>query len=317
MRKILMAFTLCLISVALLATRRTYVRVDSALENYSGEYLIGVEVGKSFVCLNNYNKRVILPKQNDSTIVCDDSLSLNLFGTSQYAITSKDDLYLDAHHPSRANKFTSTYTVWQLIRKTDGKFLICYPYVTTSNTGNGGTAYWEYDITIGDFKISVNLYVPPYEMTNGYVTLYKLNDEIDATIHDTIYITLHDTIRTTEYVHDTLYKNNYFYDTIRTTQNHYIYLHDTLYVDKSVHDTIYETIYLEYDGTKLTYSLDDKGVTYFYGQILNMDGIDIKLYTSDGKFVERSNCSISMADKPKGIYIVTDGNGGYLKFMYK
>jgi len=170
-------------------------------------------------------------------------------------------------------------------------------------------------------NITQNIYVTDtaYLVQNIYIT-------------DTAYITqniyLHDTTYMTQnvYIHDTVTftENVYLHDTSYITQN--IYVHDTAYIEVNnyltdtvyeyITDTIYETIYLEADGTALTYNLTDYGITYFFGKIMNVNGLTIKLYSADGKLIEVSNTDISMANKPTGVYLVTDGKGGFYKFLY-
>ncbi|MBQ0082383.1 MAG: leucine-rich repeat domain-containing protein [bacterium] len=124
-------------------------------------------------------------------------------------------------------------------------------------------------------------------------------------VHDTTFV--HDTI--TAYVHDTIIA--YVYDTVIA------HMYDTVYVHDTIVAYITDTIYLEYDGTSATqYALEDYGVYYFMGTVTNPNGIYIKLYAADGKLISSGTSDIDLGSCPNGIYIVTDGKGGFLKINH-
>lgn len=147
---------------------------------------------------------------------------------------------------------------------------------------------------------SVSAIFAPRVIDTAYVdvelhdTIYEtVYDTIINMVHDTLYITLHDTI--TEFVYDTLFEQ----------------VHDTIY------EQIYDTIYLEYNGgSAMVYSLEDMGVYYFMGRIINTQGVMVSIYSADGKFLKKSDEDINMSSYAPGIYIATDGNGGFLKINH-
>ena len=118
-----------------------------------------------------------------------------------------------------------------------------------------------------------------------------------ASVHDTI-------IRIdTLIVRDTVYEVRY--DTIYET------LYDTVYITQT------DTIYLEYDGKDaMQYSLEEQGVYYLGSKVYNSQNLYIKLYYSDGKLLSSGTNDIDMSSCPNGIYIVTDGKGGFLKINH-
>ncbi len=89
-------------------------------------------------------------------------------------------------------------------------------------------------------------------------------------------------------------------------------------------DTYSEKIYwenffiypLQDEPTALEYNLADKKVNYFNGKIYNEDGLDIKLFDLSGKMISSSSKDIEMSNCPNGIYVLTDGKGGYLKINH-
>ncbi len=134
---------------------------------------------------------------------------------------------------------------------------------------------------------------------------------------DTAYIYLTDTV----YLYQT--DTAYIYQTdtayIYQTDTAYIYQTDTVYIYQT--DTVYlyqtDTIYLEYDSTAANqYALEDYGVYYFMGTVVNRDNIYIKLYSADGKLLKKGDDDLEMGSYPDGIYIVTDGKGGFLKIIH-
>ncbi len=70
------------------------------------------------------------------------------------------------------------------------------------------------------------------------------------------------------------------------------------------------------DGTRLEYSLAERKINYFSGRIYNENGVDIKLFDASGRLISSGNGDIEMSDCPRGIYIVTDGNGGFMKIIH-
>ena len=78
-----------------------------------------------------------------------------------------------------------------------------------------------------------------------------------------------------------------------------------------------DTIYLEYDGKDaMQYALEEHGVYYFGGKVYNQQNLYIKLYYSDGKLLSSGTKDIDMSYYANGIYIVTDGKGGFLKINH-
>lgn len=78
-----------------------------------------------------------------------------------------------------------------------------------------------------------------------------------------------------------------------------------------------DTIYLEYDGSSaMQYSLEDQGVYYFGGKVYNSQNLHIKLFYSDGKLLSSGTNDMDMSYYAEGIYIVTDGKGGFLKINH-
>lgn len=101
------------------------------------------------------------------------------------------------------------------------------------------------------------------------------------------------------------------HDTIVRVDTVYSTIHDTVFVTQT------DTVYLEYDGTNATqYSLEDYGVYYVNGMVYNQQNLYIKLYYSDGKLISSGQNDIDMSGCVNGIYIVTDGKGGFLKVSH-
>ena len=101
------------------------------------------------------------------------------------------------------------------------------------------------------------------------------------------------------------------------TKKDTIYQTDTIYIVKT--DTIFktDTIYLEYDGTNaMQYSLEEQGIYYSDGTVYNPQEILIKLYSADGRLITSGRKEIDMTLYVDGIYIVTDGKGGFVKFVH-
>ena len=74
---------------------------------------------------------------------------------------------------------------------------------------------------------------------------------------------------------------------------------------------------MEYDCTNaMQYSLEEQGIYYSNGEIYNPRQIYIKLYYSDGRLVASGKEEIDMSFYVDGIYIVTDGKGGFVKVVH-
>ncbi|MBQ0008340.1 MAG: leucine-rich repeat domain-containing protein [bacterium] len=70
------------------------------------------------------------------------------------------------------------------------------------------------------------------------------------------------------------------------------------------------------EPTQIEYSLADRNVVYCNDIVYNKDGLDIKLFDASGRMISSSNGDIEMSSYPNGIYIVTDGKGGFLKINH-
>ena len=98
----------------------------------------------------------------------------------------------------------------------------------------------------------------------------------------------------------------------------------TLYVPASCVDVYSSTIYWRYfyiqaipdEPAALEYSLADRNVIYLNGKVYNTDGLEIKLYDTAGRLISSGDSDIEMSSCPSGIYIVTDGKGGFLKINH-
>ena len=91
----------------------------------------------------------------------------------------------------------------------------------------------------------------------------------------------------------------------------------TFTAEFTVARSVSDTIYLEYDGKDaMQYTLEDYGVYYLGGKVYNSQNLYIKLYYSDGKLILSGTDDIEMSSYPNGIYIVTDGKGGFLKINH-
>lgn len=66
----------------------------------------------------------------------------------------------------------------------------------------------------------------------------------------------------------------------------------------------------------LEYNQIDKNINYFNDRIYNEDGLDLWLYDVSGRLVCSGDNDIDMSGCPSGIYIVTDGKGGFLKINH-
>ncbi|MCQ2332706.1 MAG: leucine-rich repeat domain-containing protein [Paludibacteraceae bacterium] len=66
----------------------------------------------------------------------------------------------------------------------------------------------------------------------------------------------------------------------------------------------------------LDYNLADRNVIYVNGRVYNEDGLNIKLFDVSGRLISSGNGDIEMSSCPNGIYIVTDGKGGFLKINH-
>ena len=70
------------------------------------------------------------------------------------------------------------------------------------------------------------------------------------------------------------------------------------------------------EPTQLEYNLADRNVVYCNNIVYNEDGLDIRLFDTSGRMIASGNGNIDMSDCPNGIYIVTDGKGGFLKINH-
>lgn len=66
----------------------------------------------------------------------------------------------------------------------------------------------------------------------------------------------------------------------------------------------------------MQYSPEEQGIYYSGGTVYNPQEIFIKLYAADGKLVTSGKKEIDMTFYVDGIYIVTDGKGGFIKFVH-
>lgn len=66
----------------------------------------------------------------------------------------------------------------------------------------------------------------------------------------------------------------------------------------------------------LDYSLADRDVIYCNHIVYNENGLNIMLFDASGRMITSGNGNIDMSSYPNGIYIVTDGKGGFLKINH-
>lgn len=331
MKKLLFIICYLMCVIAVNAEIHTYVKCAGSIEQYANELandtaeiLIVFENDNSMQAniLNHYSDTInkisnsyFVQKIDNHTIRCDDSYSFMITGQDEeYYCISKSGKYLKIGNYSVPN--------------------VCYIY---GNNGSGN-----FGITI--YKESSNNYhYCPIKYEDDYFKCPFVRSDIESTksLSSTFHIyrkinandsIAYDDPANDNVIHDTLYISvpviSYIYDTVRdtVTVTNIVEVHDTIEItltdtiEITLTDTItvteLDTIYFECDGTGLIYALDEMTVYYSNGEIVNTNGIKIKLYSADGKLVETSYTNISMADKPHGFYIVTDGNGGYLKIIY-
>lgn len=289
MKKFLFIICYLVCVIAVNAEIHTYVKCAGSIEQYTNEFandtaeiLIVFENDNSMQAniLNHYSD-TINKISNSYSVQKIDNHTIRCDDSYSFMITGQDEEY---YCISKSGKYLKigNYSVPN----------VCYIY---KNNGSGN-----FGITI--YKESLNNYhYCPIKYEDGYFKCPFVRSDIESskslssTFHIYRKINANDSIAYDDPANDNV-------------------IHDTLYI--SVPVTELDTIYFESDGNGLIYALDEMNVYYSNGEIVNTNGIKIKLYSADGKLVETSYTNISMADKPHGFYIVTDGNGGYLKIIY-
>lgn len=339
MKRFFTIIALCLICAFSFAENHTYAKCVGSVENFPGELLMDTaeiiiaypyneQILAVFNPLDTVNNFILTFLVQDSIVICDNRYSLQCrrFSPSKFEITYNESQLLSFFQEQILD--TQLY-----IFENNNKFRLGYGRY--EKECSGGYYYPEIRFRESGFFLDLN-FKSNFSNSNPYhydLFIYRRIDvpqtesQVDTcyievpvieTIYDTVINTIHDTTYLTvdvnNYIHDTV-----TYTIIDTIHKSYSYVHDTIVYTDTVYmcnESLTDTIYLEAYGTSLTYDLATQGITYFYDRVINVNGIFIKLYSADGKLIEVSNENIYMANKPKGLYLVTDGNGGYYKFCH-
>jgi hypothetical protein len=159
MKKLLMAIVLCLVCTVSFGQESKYVKTTSVDIIESGvDFIIARKLnGKNitvFNCDTIPNQGMFLKMDSDSTVFCNDSLSMCFLGSS--IIRNKDYKYLTSTNDNKGLYFSDTYNVsYVYLNYLSGNNYFCiYNSKFPDSYGYGSYLYLKYDTGNNIFKCS-------------------------------------------------------------------------------------------------------------------------------------------------------------------